>query len=176
MCSVFQHKLSSTFFFQKFLDQHFSPHFWQMIDEKHAIAMIGLMQKRAGSIALGVLFKQLALFVLGAKPCFHRADDDRRNFADRKTAFLTRLFAVDVDDRRIGRDELDPFAIHYKKTQVEPYLRCREADSFGVIHRLEHVVAEFCQLVVKRGDRLTGRRQNRFGILSVLIAIWSIAV
>ena len=107
-----------SFFFIEFSNDHFTPQPWKVVDEKFAVAMVGFVHECPSGISFGVLLKPLALFVLGSQSCFHRPDDDRRDLTNRKAAFMARLFALGMDDLRIGRDELDAVTVHYEQSHV----------------------------------------------------------
>jgi hypothetical protein len=89
-------------FFLKFFDDHIAAHFREMINKKFAVAVVGFVKKGAGGVTFRLALEPFAFLVLRSKARLHRADDDRRNFADRQTAFLTGLLAARFDDFGVG--------------------------------------------------------------------------
>jgi len=58
--------------------------------------------------------------------------------------------------------------VHHEQAQIKADLRSREADTFGIVHRFEHIGAEFGKRVVELRDRLADCAKNLGGVFGDL--------
>src|ERR1700751_1710068 len=161
--------LACFFHFANFALDHVALQHSEMHDEKRPIQMIDLVAERAGEQSFAAHFEFSAGSVLRAHRDVlwprHVASESRK----RETAFLFALFALGVNDFRIGTDELGfgVFSIrdiNYCDPQSNSDLRRREAPTRCCVHGLEHVRDELLDLVVEFFDSLCRRFQHRVAI------------
>ncbi len=85
-----------------------------MTDEQYAVAVVGLMKKATRRAPVSLTLESSSLRVLRSQDSGPRSVDLSADLADRQTALLSALFAVDGYDFGISRHQLDAVTVHYK--------------------------------------------------------------
>src|SRR5438128_8331191 len=103
--ATYLHGSSPTLFLLKSSYHHITPEFWQPVDKERPVAVIRLVLERPCRVSGSVTLEPFAFFILCAKPRFLCTFQDRRDLADRETAFLSGLLALGRDDLGVRGDE-----------------------------------------------------------------------
>src|SRR6266850_2469019 len=142
--------------FPKPLDNQIPSHGTEVSNEQDSVAVISLVQETTSSQPAGFPFKSFPLHVLSSQHRMVGSFELCMDLTNRQAGFLAALFTIDRSDFGIGSHQLDAFTVHDKQTKRQTDLRCGQADTASIVHRLEHVLDQRFQLAVKTHHRLTG--------------------
>ena len=132
--------------------------------------MIGLMQEGAGEKIFAGLLESFALGVLGADSDDFASGDFLAESGNAQATFFAFLLAFDANDFRIDENDLRGRVfgdgdIDDSDAAGDPDLGGGETDTFGGVHRLEHVVEKRVKLGgIEFGDGRGGSFKDRVAI------------
>lgn len=132
-----------------------------MIDEKHPVEVVELVLEQTGHQLIGLDADLVAVEVEAHDVHCLRAGDLPRQTRHRQTALLVHPFAVAFLEHRVD-EHLGAVAVVVDEEALpDPDLGSGQAESIGVVHRVEHVVGQTRQSTVELGDDVGRCTQHR---------------
>src|SRR5271166_2972795 len=143
------------------------------LEKQDAIQVIDFMLEGARQKLFPLEFKPFAACILSADLHLRRARNLFANVRETQAALFFILLAFAKNNLRINENDLIgrlllKAQVDYGDAFRNSNLRSSEADAFGCIHRLEHIVHKFTQFFIELGDGLGGALQNWLGIFNDL--------
>src|SRR5579863_3101113 len=128
------------------------------------------MEKSAGQQFFSSLLEELSFGILSTDGDLIRPRHIFAEIRNAETAFTLRVLAFRVNDLGIDENELGlgiflESDINDGDTPANTDLRGSEPDAVSRVHRLEHVLNKFFELLVEYGDRFRGLFEDRIAEL-----------